>query len=57
MYLYVCACVTLIYLIEPQIPGLRDKSRKDYLKKRRGDKLDELEDDIKDEEYMFEEFE
>ena len=37
-----------------QIPELRKKSRKDYLKKRREDKLVELHDDIRDDEYVFE---
>jgi pre-mRNA-splicing factor ATP-dependent RNA helicase DHX16 len=36
-----------------QIPELRKKSRMDYLKKRREDKLVELEDDIRDNKYVF----
>jgi pre-mRNA-splicing factor ATP-dependent RNA helicase DHX16 len=35
------------------VPELRVKSRRDYLKKRRGDKLDEVRGDIEDEEYLF----
>ena len=37
------------------VPELRVKSRRDYLKKRRGDKLDEVRGDIDDEEYLFSE--
>ena len=36
-----------------QIPELRKKSRRDYLKKRRKDKLEELRDDIVDEEFLY----
>ena len=36
-----------------QIPELRKKSRRDYLKKRRKDKLEELRDDIADEEFLY----
>lgn len=39
------------------IPGLRKKSRMDYLKKRREDKLVELDGDIKDHEFLFEDTE
>ena len=35
------------------IPELRKKSRRDYLKKREVDKVEELEADIVDEEYLF----
>uniref|UniRef100_A0A914WPP6 RNA helicase n=1 Tax=Plectus sambesii TaxID=2011161 RepID=A0A914WPP6_9BILA len=35
------------------IPKLRDESRKEYLKKREIDKLDEIEGAIRDEEYLF----
>lgn len=35
------------------VPELRKKSRRDYLKKRQVDKLDEMEGDIIDEEYLF----
>ena len=36
-----------------QIPELRKKSRMDYLRKRREDRLVELEVDIKDNKYVF----
>ncbi|XP_041368249.1 pre-mRNA-splicing factor ATP-dependent RNA helicase DHX16-like [Gigantopelta aegis] len=36
------------------VPELRKKSRRDYLTKRRQDKLEDLEADIMDEEYLFE---
>ena len=36
------------------IPELRKKSRRDYLKMRAGDKLDDLETEIREEEYYFE---
>ena len=36
-----------------KIPELRKKSRRDYLKKRRKDKLEELRDDIADEEFLY----
>jgi len=36
------------------IPEIRKKSRRDYLKMRAGDKLDDLEMEIKEEEYYFE---
>lgn len=35
------------------IPELRKKSRRDYLKKRNVDKLDDLEAELMDEEYLF----
>lgn len=35
------------------VPELRVRSRRDYLKKRRGDKLDEVRGDIEDEDYLF----
>ncbi|PIK35386.1 putative pre-mRNA-splicing factor ATP-dependent RNA helicase DHX16-like [Apostichopus japonicus] len=35
------------------IPDLRKSSRRDYLKRREGDKIVELEDDIADDEYLF----
>ena len=35
------------------VPDLRKKSRRDYLKKREKDQLEALEDDIRDEEYLF----
>ena len=35
------------------VPDLRKKSRRDYLKKRQVDKLEEIEGDILDEEYLF----
>ena len=35
------------------VPELRKKSRRDYLKKRQVDKLEEIEGDIIDEEYLF----
>jgi len=35
------------------IPDLRKKSRRDYYKKRNKDKLDDLEAEIIDEEYLF----
>ena len=35
------------------IPELRKSSRRDYLKKREVDKLEELEADIADDEYLF----
>ena len=35
------------------VPELRVQSRRDYLQKRRVDKLDELKDDIEDDEYLF----
>jgi len=37
------------------IPEIRKKSRRDYLKKRQLDKLDELEADIQDEMFLFNE--
>ena len=37
----------------PQIPELRKQSRRDYLVKRRRDKLDEMRDDIADEEFLY----
>ncbi|XP_070509212.1 pre-mRNA-splicing factor ATP-dependent RNA helicase DHX16 [Chironomus tepperi] len=37
------------------VPKLREQSRRDYLKKRKDDKVDELEADILDDEYLFEE--
>ena len=36
-----------------QIDVLRDKSRREYLKKREGDQIDALEADLVDEEYLF----
>lgn len=36
------------------IPDLRKKSRRDYVKKRRVDKLETLQEDIRDDEYLFE---
>ena len=35
------------------VPDLRKSSRREYLKKREVDKLDELEADIADDEYLF----
>lgn len=35
------------------IPELRKKSRRDYLKKRQDDKLQDLELEIQDEKYLF----
>lgn len=35
------------------VPELRKKSRREYLKKRQSDKLEELDMAIKDEEYLF----
>ena len=37
-----------------KIPELRKKSRIDYLKKRVVDKVEELDDDIRDWDYLFE---
>lgn len=37
------------------MPELRKASRREYLKKRKEDKLMELEDDIRDDEYLFDE--
>jgi len=37
-----------------QIPDLRKKSRRDYVKKRRVDKVEMLQEDIRDDEYLFE---
>lgn len=37
-----------------QIPDLRKKSRRDYVKKRRVDQLEMLQEDILDDEYLFE---
>ena len=39
--------------IHPQVPELRKKSRREYLAKRERDKLEELEAEIADEEYLF----
>ena len=39
-----------------QLPKLREKSRREYVKKRQVDQLDMLEGDIKDDEYLFGEF-
>lgn len=39
------------------IPELRKKSRRDYLKKRNVDKLDDLEAELMDEDYLFGEME
>lgn len=36
------------------LPELRKKSRRDYLEKRRKDKLDDLEMEVQEEEYFFE---
>lgn len=36
-----------------QLPELRKRSRRDYLKKREAEKLEDLEAEIKDEEYLF----
>lgn len=38
-----------------QIPELRKKSRRDYLSKREKDKIEDLEAEIADEEYLFSE--
>jgi pre-mRNA-splicing factor ATP-dependent RNA helicase DHX16 len=38
---------------EALVPMLRDISRQEYLKKREEQKLQELEDALKDEEYLF----
>ncbi len=38
---------------EKMLPELRKQSRREYLKKRKADKLVELEDDIVDDEYLF----
>ena len=38
----------------PQIPELRKQSRREYLVKRRKDKLEELRDDIADEKFLYE---
>ena len=35
------------------VPELRKKSRRDYLEKRTVDKMQELQDDIADEEFLF----
>ena len=40
---------------EQMLPELRKKSRREYLSKRKDDKLVELEDDLADEDYLFEE--
>lgn len=45
---YIVLCISL------QIPDLRKKSRRDYVKKRRVDKLEMLQEDIRDDEYLFE---
>ena len=37
-----------------QVPELRKKSRREYVKKRRDDKLEMLQEDIQDDEYLFE---
>lgn len=42
-----CVCVLI------QVPELRKKSRREYLAKRERDKLEELEAEIADEEYLF----
>lgn len=39
------------------VPELRKKSRRDYLKKRNVDKLEDLEAELMDEEYLFGEME
>ena len=36
------------------VPEIRKKSRRDYLEKRRHDKLEDLEQEINEEEYYFE---
>ena len=45
---------TNFLLIFFQIPDLRKKSRRDYVKKRRVDQLEMLQEDIRDDEYLFE---
>ena len=40
---------------EQMLPELRKKSRREYLSKRKDDKLVELEDDLADEDYLFDE--
>ena len=35
------------------VPEIRKKSRRDYLKKREGEKLDDLEQEIEEEQYYF----
>lgn len=45
---YIVLCISL------QIPDLRKKSRRDYVKKRRVDKLEIIQEDIRDDEYLFE---
>ena len=40
---------------EQMLPDLRKKSRREYLSKRKDDKLVELEDDLADEDYLFDE--
>lgn len=45
-----------LYLISPlvlQLPELRKRSRWEYLKKRETEKLEDLEAEIKDDEYLF----
>lgn len=38
---------------QKMVPELRKKSRREYLKKRQNDKLEELDMAIKDEDYLF----
>lgn len=37
----------------PQLPELRKQSRREYLKKREAEKLEDLEAEIRDDEYLF----
>ena len=46
--------LVLFFPIFFKIPELRKKSRIDYLKKRVVDKVEELDDDIRDWDYLFE---
>lgn len=43
----------VISIFPCQLPELRKRSRRDYLKKREAEKLEDLEAEIKDEEYLF----
>ena len=54
LYIFKQAQCNSLSLIPFQIPDLRKKSRRDYVKKRRVDKVGMLQEDIRDDEYLFE---
>lgn len=54
-HLTICSNVCLFWYFK-QLPKLRDKSRRDYVKKREVDQLEMLHGDINDDEYLFGEF-